>query len=806
MSDKYPGGIITKTPVVPAGPYQDGAAPGIWTLEQQAYYKAQGLWPIAGNLWGPSNSLRFRQAASANLTRTPGSAGNQQKWTWSGWVKRCDIGSSGCLFGGGTSGSAYAELYFSGDYFAFYNNLNSTANVATNAVYKDPSAWYHLVVAVDTTQATDSNRIKLYVNGVQQTSLSTATYPAQNTNMYVNSAAVHSMGALYYTAGTIDYFDGYLSQVYLIDGQQLTPSSFGTTDATTGVWRPALYNGSYGTNGFYLPFSDVALTSGSNAGLGKDFSGNSNYWNTNNISVTSGVTYDAMIDIPVGMSATIANYAILNQLTTSSTITYAGLRISGAFSAKSTIQIPSTGTWYAEATFTTVATTAYGIDFGLIDSTGNSYALIRAAGSTVQTAGNGGSTTYNSYSTFSSGDVASLTYNVSTGTLNFYKNNVLAATVSGITESGYFIRAGGDGASDVVDVNFGQRPFAYTPPSGYLSLNTYNLPTPTILQGDDYFAATLYTGNGSSQSITNTGFQPDLVWMKNRTSAYSHGLYDSVRGTGTTHSLYSNETVAEGTYSANQNLTSFNSNGFSLGSTSSTNVINTNGESLVAWQWKKTATAGFNIVTWAGNSVNGRAIAHGLGKTPKLIICKIVDGNDLWPVWSAYLQGNDYNLKLDTNDAQATNNAFMQSPAPNATNFYVTSDYKINQTGNNYIAYCFTDIDGFSAFGKYTGNGSNTNGPFVYTGFRPAYTMIKTYDNTGEWTIHDNQRPTYNQSAQYLFADVADSEYNNIYNNIDYLSNGFKLRGTTGTNQNGNGYNYIYMAFAENPFKYALAR
>lgn len=215
------------------------------------------------------NSLRFRSSASANLSRTPTVTSDRQKWTWSGWVKRGLLGGSnpyqlfGARVGGGVS---YALFYFNNTDTLKFIDGDTTTTLETNAVFRDPSAWYHVVCAVDTTQATAANRIKFYVNGTQITSFSTATYPAQNANMYINTANIHYIGQ----QNTSQYFDGYMADIRFIDGQQLTPVSFGTFNSY-GVWQPINYGGSYGTNGFYLPFN-----SGTSSYVGS-FNGSNHY-------------------------------------------------------------------------------------------------------------------------------------------------------------------------------------------------------------------------------------------------------------------------------------------------------------------------------------------------------------------------------------------------------------------------------------------------------------------------------------------------------------------------------------------------
>jgi hypothetical protein len=382
----------------------------------------------------------------------------------------------------------------------------------------------------------------------------------------------------------------------------------------------------------------------------------------------------------------------------------------------------------------------------------------------------------------------------------------------------------GSNSWNPANFNFGQQPFSYTPPSGFVRLNTFNLPTPTIgatasTMADDYFNAVLYTGNGTTNAITGVGFQPDFVWVKSRSDAYFHGLYDAVRGAGSTKGLYSNDTVAEGTYSAFQNLVSFDSNGFTLGATSNTNNINANASTFVAWNWKANGagstntngsinstvsantTAGFSVVTYTGNGTAGATVGHGLGATPSMVIVKKRSGVADWPVQHISL-GPNASLRLNGTNATA-NEPWWNSTAPSSTVFTLGNSNTINQSSETFVSYCFAPVAGYSAFGSYTGNGS-TDGPFVYTGFRPRYVMTKRSDAVESWRIGDAARSPYNAVVLELFANLSNAEENNS-NPIDYLSNGFKIR-TSSSSHNASGGTYIYMVFAENPFKYSNAR
>ena len=793
-------------------------------------YSANG--PSGYNL---TNSLRFRASAAAYLNRTPASASNRTTWTWSGWVKRGFAGGPNVftLFFAESGGNTNARIEYldTGQFRWFYQVAGvDTAYTASNALYRDFSAWYHVVYVYDSTQATAANRQILYVNGVQTTNASVIT-PAQNTVTSINNTVTHWIGK----NNTPEYFDGYLTEVNFIDGQALTPSSFGNTNSVTGVWQPAKYTGTYGTNGFYLNFNSIALTSGSNTGLGKDNSGNGNYWNTNNISVTAGTTYDAMTDVPTLTSATVANYCVLNPLNGAGSITNANLTHAGSganwYSAASTIAFDASANFYAEVTIISNNAVANGIQLGVIGSAQalsnntsqlGSYATGYAwqsyvSGGLYNKYNNGVGGNYNTLATYTTNDVIGIQLNA--GTLTFYKNNVSQGSAyTGL--SGSFCFGGSPYSSDTVAWNFGQRPFAYTPPTGSVALNTYNLPSSTIPQGNKYMDATLYTGNGSTQTITNAaGFKPDFVWTKARNTAYSHVLYDSVRGTGTTKALYSDATSAEGASTGYQNLTSYNSNGWSVGSTSSTNILNANGDTFVGWQWQAgqgstssntsgtitsttsvNATAGFSVVTYTGTGANATC-GHGLGVIPSMVIWKNRTGTDTWIVYHSALTTSEY-LVLASTAAKATYSGLFTGISSTLLPLNAASA-AINASANNYVAYCWAEIAGFSKFGSYTGNGS-ADGPFIYTGFRPKFIMIKKTSSTGNWILIDTSRNTYNTADLDLFSNLSNAEASGEA--IDILSNGFKLKYGGAGDTNASGATYIYIAYAENPFKNALAR
>jgi hypothetical protein len=686
----------------------------------------------------------------------------------------------------------------------------------------------------------------MYVNGAQITAFSSSNDPSLNQTLGIDNSSLH------YIARNGD-IDGYLAEVNFIDGQALTPSSFGSTNSLTGVWQPARYTGTYGTNGFYLPFTDnSALTTSSNVGLGKDFSGNGNYWTTNNISITAGVTYDSMTDVPTLTSPTAANFAVLNPLSgINGTLSEGNLYFygPGSYSCRmGTMALPSSGKIYFETKLVTGPFAPRGIS--------TSYNWIGVALSTnfnitsgpngnnvngIMIGDNGYLSNFSSSitdtgTTFVVNDVIGIAIDTSANTYAFYKNNVSIASGTINVTAGTSLspmQLSYDASNGAMKVNFGQQPFTYTPPTGFVALNTYNLPTSTIVKGNTVMDATLYTGDGTTpKTRTNAAsFKPDLVWIKDRTTAYVHNLFDSVRGAGASTSLQSNNTNSE-TVNATGTalygyLSAFNSNGFSTTNGSDVTYpsiwVNTSGENYVAWQWQAgqgssssntngtitstvsvNASAGFSVATYTGTGANA-TIGHGLGVAPSMIITKNRGATSDWGVYHSSLTSAAYFLLLDTTAAQASGPTYWNSAAPTSSVFSVGTATPTNASANTYVAYCWTPIAGYSAFGSFTGNGS-ADGTFVYTGFRPRFIIFKQINAVGNWQIIDTARSPYNVTNTALFADLSNAEASvpSVYDR-DLLSNGFKMR-SNASGINGSGDTIIYAAFAENPFKNSLAR
>ena len=787
--------------------------------------------PAAAGGYNLTKSLRFRASASAYLNRTFGTPTDPLKWTWSSWVKRSNIGSNGTLIAGVTSGSVYSELRFvSTDILRFHqeNGATTVSQIDTVAVFRDPSAWYHVVCVYDSANATSANRLLIYINGVLQTTTAVVAVPPSQASNINKASEPSQIGNL--TVGPLP-FDGYMAEINFIDGQALTPSSFGETSAATGVWQPIIYTGTYGTNGFYLPFTDTTSTST----LGTDFSGNSNTWTVNNISLTSGSTYDSMTDVPTLTSATTANYCVMSPIASSPLIslTNGNLTAGGTDEASliGTIGVNS-GKWYWEVTVTSGSVTPYlGVSSNSFDKSGSGSNYLLAG---ISWYGNGLKKAYTGTSSTSATSNTTGVYgfalDISAGTLDYYFNNSLVFTdttipTSGVTLFPFVVHTNsGSNSWNPANFNFGQQPLSYTPPTGFVALNTFNLPTPTIgatasTTANKYMDVSLYTGNGAVRSITNSGsMQPDWVWIKNRSSgSFWHQLYDSVRGV--LKALFSNETNSESTYT--DTLTAFTSTGFNLGTDATFNGgVNKPSDAYVAWQWRASnatavtntdgninssvsanTTSGFSIVTYTGNATTSSTVGHGLGVTPTFFILKS-RGTQVWNVYSLAggITGNTI-LQLDSTDPAVTGSNISLTASPTTIGF--GSAAQVNGSGVNFVAYCFAPVAGYSAFGTYTGNG-DPNGPFIYTGFRPRFIILKRYDAGADaWIMMDTSTQTYNVVGNFLQPSQPDQELYAVI--CDFLSNGFKLRETYTTINTSNG-TYIYMAFAEYPFKYANAR
>jgi hypothetical protein len=599
------------------------------------------------------------------------------------------------------------------------------------------------------------------------------------------------------------------------------------------ITRAARYTGN-----FTLPTAQFAYNQG-------DI--NYNQWVPTNFSVTAGAGNDSLLDVPTnwgvdtGLGGEVrGNYATLNPLDISNcTIRNGNLDItttSGSWGAcRATIGV-STGKWYWEVTATNLVTTNEGVRAGIGIATGSAnVATNNVAGLYTGTwaiynqgaslGSNGGSfITYGA--SWQTGDIIGIALDCDAGTLVFYKNGVsLGTAVSGLTSGPYFPIMSLVVSGAAMTANFGQRPFAYAAPSGFKSLNTHNLPALAVAKSNTAFDTVLYTGNGGTQNITSLGFQPDLVWIKRRDSNWSHAVYDSIRGAGSLKALSTNATDAEGVFNADTTygyLSSFNSNGFTVINGTTGGYTNLNAATYAAWGWgvgtttvvnnsgsvssnvRVNTSAGISIVSYAGSQASTFTIGHGLLSAPSFIITKSRNAVGDWGVYYTSEGVNTNWLLLNSTASKGTQNGTLAGGAyliSNAQTLQISSSAYANGS-SQMIAYCFAAVPGFSAFGTYTGNGS-ADGPFVYTGFRPAWIMIKRSDGIENWNLYDNKRKSYNVADLELYPNLSNSEGTTA--DRDFLSNGFKIR-STNIGRNASGSTYIYAAFAESPFKYARAR
>jgi len=761
-------------------------------------------------------SIRFNRDDDAKLTRTFGTATNRRIYTLSTWEKNAK--SAGSLIEyNATGGVTWANITFGQDGridFFDYSGGAARIDLRSSAIYRDPSAWYHVVVAVDTTQATSTDRIKMYVNGVQITSFGTATYPSQNFDGFINSAVSHLIGD-----GVNGPFDGYLAEYHFIDGQALDPTSFGETNSD-GVWIPKAYEGTYGTNGFYI-------TGENSADLGADYSGNSNDFTSSGLTGADQITGDtpttnACVMSPIDQYGSTLNLADGNLRCTPSTSSYC--------SAHGTFYV-SSGKWVIECKHTTVF--GEGIGFAqngqlISGSSHRGFGMFadgrKFVNTTYTATGTGlasGDYRYcfldldNNAMWFAHCDVSSGTPTTLVYENGATKSEIEAGTTTNAVHTslpaGYYAPTVWMDTSGVIEMNFGQSAF-YTSsdlPEGFKALNTANLDNPTIADPSAHVGTLLWSGDGTSpRNISGLSFQPGLSWIKNRTGAFNHNLSDQVRGGGKT--LFPSSTSAEQTNYSEGYISAFNSDGIQTTNGTSSGHVNDPSYTYVAWNWKANGTgssntdgsitstvsvnqtAGFSIVSYIGNSTSGATVGHGLGAVPKMMILKDRDVAENWCIYHDVLGPTKF--MFFTTDAAFTVSNRWNDTAPTSSVFTLGNETQVNATGRDYVVYCFAEVEGFSKIGSYTGNGS-TDGPFVYTGFKPAFIMTKRTDSTGDWTMVDSERSPYNLVENAVFANLFSTE-DTTGDRMDILSNGFKLRTTAQPNVG----TLVYMAFAEYPF------
>ena len=767
-----------------------------------------------------AKSLIFADNTSDYLTQTQGSGTGDQKRkaTMSWWFKRNKVAGAEQIHIGAAPSTRLLARFDTSNRLVFrLTNSTTEYQAVTNMTFEDTSKWYHCVWQIDASQATSSNRSRVWIDGTEVTSWSSASYPAQNTDVVgLADGTTRRVSGTSHSTG--QYYDGQLAEFNFIDGSIVDVSEFGITDTSTGRWIPkAIGSLTYGSNGFRLQFANSAGQT-----IGDDTSGNGNDFTTNGFTYTSVPVVDsptqtyARLDGGSSVGGTI-RYSRRSLITTNS-----------GFNIHCTNFRPESGKWYAEFRYIASGSgTRPEVGVALSENfpyNGNTNRLLTSPvddsipgygyyghnGSIYKDSSN--NTANTGLDTFTTqGDIVSIALDLDNLVVRFFNN--------GVSQGGYPLSHGrycmyvGDGATGYDStwvVNFGDNPtfqngiiaggtsavvaantdgsgstFKYTPPSGFKALMQDNLPE--------------LTPKGATPK------RPDLIWVYNRdNSSASHGLIDSSRGVS--KNIFPNTNDAEQTYDE-RSLSKILPGGYQVGEYT---YVNGAGESHVGWNWiaaggtesanadgsgsalsctiQANQTAGFSIVRWTGNSGQTQ-VAHGLSSAPEVVVQKRLSSSGNWYVYTTAVDGTyDYG-KWDDPIAFSAQGS---GSAPSAKTF--TSH---GWGANPIIAYCWHSVVGYSRFGTYTGN-ANVNGPFVYTGFKPALVIVKNADRATGWYMYDHKRTPFNQMDGHILVDSNAAEATGS-EEIDFYANGFKCRGDNSGN-NRDGEKFLFMAWAEHPF------
>ena len=782
----------------------------------------------------PDKGVVFNTSDTTYFSRTPSSAGNQKTWSFSCWVKKPNVETYSVIFSRSNDGNnglyRFVLSMYNGILYMFSRFGSGGAhdcNVSTQNTFRDGTGWYHILFVLDTTQSTAADRTKIYVNGVAAP-LTYSVSPGENDDLQVNSTNEHRIGSD--DGSTTEDFNGYLANIHFIDGAAKVPSDFTETDSDTGQLVAKEYTGSYGTNGFYLDFKD---NSGATATtLGKDSSGNGNNWTPNNISVAAGTGNDSVLDCHSN------NYCTINGLDTElsmHSVSRGNLHVSGDTTAASGTDArwngtlgASSGKWYYEVYIDSGDTNQnIGISY---EDNARTTTMGNLAGDYQYTASgnkrnNNSSTSWGN--TWTTGDYIGVAYDLDANKIWFSKNGTWQESgnpAAGSNEAFALAadkryRPAGRFYNSSGTFNFGQREFEHSAPTGFKALCTSNLADPPVKKPNTAFDIVLYEGDGQqNRSISALNFQPELVWFKNRDDTNGQMWCDAARGA--TKVFYSHLTFVEHTES--QSLTAFESDGWKMGDFANNNA---NNMSYVTWCWDAgtgaasastagstnatdswvNTTAGFSITEWEGTG-SGTTVGHSLGAIPHLIITRNRDLQTNMAVYH-HTQGNEKSILMNSDGSGFTPTpagAAWNSTSPTDTVFSVGSYGSNNGDGDSMVAYCWTEVDGFSRFGSFEGNGS-ADGPYIHCGFRPKYLMLKAYDQTYDWHVIDNARNPWNGgSSLRLKPNQNHVEVTGSHNVVDFLSQGFKMRnGDNNWNHTNN--TIIYVAFADTPSKYSRA-
>ena len=819
-------------------------------------------------------SLRLN-GVDSNLARTH-TAGDSQKFTWAGWVKFANdnIFSLFETFAGGTDFTQFT-LQTSGT-INFYHIAGAVDYGGdTTQRLRDPSAWYHIVFRVDTTQASAGDRVRIYVNGTQFETNPFTNYGSipQNTNTFINTARAHRMGYNQNVGGggapttqANAFGNGYLAEVHFCDGQSYAPTEFGETN--NGIWVPITPSVTYGTNGFHLAFSDTSA-------IGDDTSGQGNDWTVDDIAAS-----DIVPDSPTN------NFAVWNYFggqyggTNKPAVSEGSLKAATAGNPThtfSTFAINPTDTqgyyWEAKAISLDTARSYMGI-VGLESDPGTATAasytynfkFVLSMNGSLFANNNTSATGTVALTSWTTNDILMFAYK--DGKFWIGKNGTWMNSGDPAAGTGDLVAQDGGRPSDRGNVtwypyvgynstyigNFGQDStfagtetaggnsdengygdFKYSVPSGFLAMCAANLPEPEIgpnsgvgENSTDYFEVALFTGNGSTNDVSSLSFQPDwtVISDRNYSGAHNRQMMDVCRSG---NKLRIDDSAGD---SSGPTGFSFTSDGFDIGADS---LSNANTVNYTSWNWKAGGSsntfnidgtgyssvsaspisdgtialtglsvntkAGVSVGTYTGTGSNG-TVAHGLDGTPDYICTKSRNSSLSWYIYAPDALSLNYVLAYNATNAQfASAGAFIEGDI-NSTTFGVGTETPTNKSGDSFHFHCLKSVEGFSKVGKFTGRGVDT---FVYCGFRPAFVMIKNIDtSTHHWVLYDNKRDTFNNNSEnYTYWNLASAEA--TAQRVDFVSNGFVGK-INNYDISQAAVQFLYMAFAEQPFKYANAR
>ena len=768
------------------------------------------------------------------------------KFTISMWIKRnnTDSGSTQYWLVGAQTG---AESNIKIQYDKIDVHLTgSNYDFRGTRVLRDTSAWYHLVFRYDSDEGSAGDRFRCYINGELETWATSSTIPSGQDGEFLKDTNAIQIGSY---DGSSNMFNGYIAQVVALDGQSLAPASFAETSSDTGAWimKEPLTGLTFGNNGFLLEFKETGTGTASTSTIGADTSGETNHLTSNNM--VSGDS--ARIDTPVN------NFCTLNALSNVGTVLSEGNLKATADSAdyhttESTFAV-SSGKWYVEYGATdadSTGNTLFGIHLHSAGLAGISAVNYLGKTSTSYAYSNNGNIYSNNAvassapAEFDSGDVIAIALDMDANTIKWYKNNNLEVTTTSVPDGLYtFVIqhhtnedgvmnfgqdssfSGTETAQNNADGN-GEGDFYYSPPSGYLALCSKNLPEVEIGQeaddlASDYFNTVIYTGNDTSgHAITGMGFSPDLLWIQPRSNGDNGVAFDAVRGSD--KQLKLNGTDTEDTHDPAR--ITLEADGFDLDTTDAN--YNGNARTYVAHGWlagtafsgtstgsgtgkdysgQSNEDAGFSVSTYLGNGSAGHTIPHNLSVAPDFVVVKRRTGSADW--WGVFHSANtsapatDY-LVLNATDATADLDEVWNDVLPSSSVVTLGTNNGVNGNDVPYLMYAFHNVEGYSHFGSYTGNG-NADGAFCWTGFEPAFVMTKRVDSTSQWGVWDNKRST-NPNNATLYANTTDGEVTT--EPMDFLSNGFKLRNSNADPANASGGTYVFMAFSSGTgFKYGTA-